>query len=366
MHYPHTMPPYEHQRAELEEHWQDPWRAIFWEQGTGKTKLMVDTAGHLLTEGKIDAVVVVAPDGVHRNWVVEELPNHMPPELLARMATHVFQTSKKATKWHKAAVDRTICHSGPAFMAFSFDSVMTNAGRDALWLMLRDRKCLYIVDESSRIKSPGAKRTKRILSSAKHAVFRRVLNGTPVANSPFDVYTQLKFCSPSIWTDHGITTFQGFKTTFGIWNQKQLANGRSFPELAEYRDIDKLSRIVDGSSSRVLKSDVLDLPPKLYSKARFELTPQQGRLYRQISEEYMTLLDSGELLTASLAIVRLLRLQQIACGYLPSDDEGGPLEEIPWRQPQGSTSSQSTRSTCRTSRSFGLGSSRTSTTSPSD
>lgn len=329
MYQPHTLP-FAHQRETFERTKDEAAHALFLEQGTGKTKILIDTAGHLWHEGKIDGVVVVAPDGVHRNWIVEELPKHMAPELLERCVMHCFQTSKKATKTHQRDVQRVI--AAPAdrlgIMAMSVDSVMTKEGKAALWAMLRDRRCLYIVDESSRIKNPGAKRTKRIVSSGVYAPYRRIANGTPVPNSPFDVYSQIKFLDEDYWKRAGISTFAGFKTTFGVWVQRETKGGRTYPELSEFIHLDRMKQLVDRISTRVTKEDVLDLPPKIYSKSRFELTAGQRRVYNEIRDEFMTLLQSGELLTASLAIVRLLRLQQVACGYLPADDDQGPLVPV--------------------------------------
>ncbi len=85
-----------------------------------------------------------------------------------------------------------------------------------------------------------------------------------------------------------------------------------------------MHEVVDRYCTRYLKSEVLDLPPKLYSKRYFDLTTEQARLYRAVRDDYYAELDSGALLTAPMAITRMLRLQQIASGYLPSDDDEEP------------------------------------------
>jgi SNF2 family DNA or RNA helicase len=71
---------------------------------------------------------------------------------------------------------------------------------------------------------------------------------------------------------------------------------------------------------------VLDLPPKLYSKRYFDLTPEQQRVYVEIKTEALTLLDTGDVVTAPLIITRLLRMQQVTCGYVPTDD--GHVEQM--------------------------------------
>ena len=69
---------------------------------------------------------------------------------------------------------------GLSWLMISYDSVMTNKGRYALWNFLKKRRCFYVVDESMFIKAPRAKRTKRIVSSGAYAPYRRLLCGTKI------------------------------------------------------------------------------------------------------------------------------------------------------------------------------------------
>jgi len=62
-----TFTPFKHQQDEWDISREYEMRAILWEQGTGKTKLTIDTAQWLFRQGLIDAVFVVAPNGVHTN-----------------------------------------------------------------------------------------------------------------------------------------------------------------------------------------------------------------------------------------------------------------------------------------------------------
>ena len=57
--------------------------ALLMEQGTGKTKVIIDTAAYLYENKAIDTVIVIAPNGVHRNWVNNEVPIHMACEYRA-------------------------------------------------------------------------------------------------------------------------------------------------------------------------------------------------------------------------------------------------------------------------------------------
>lgn len=323
--------PFDHQRAELEAHWSDDVRALFWEMGTGKSKVIVDTAAMLFEAGEIDAVLVIAPNGVHRNWIDKELPAHMPDRVPVRA---MFWESKRAGTKRQVEEFVALCsHEGLAVLAMTYDAIITPRGNEAATKFLLDRTALLVLDESTRIKTPGAARTKRIMRLGNFAPYRRILTGTPVTNGPFDVYSQIRFLLPDFWRMHQLGTFATFKSYFAIIERRENhQQRRMYDHVVGYRHLDQLQQLLSGVSTRVTKDEVLDLPPKLYTERRFEMTPEQTALYRQLRDEFIIWLESGEPVTADMAIVRLLRLQQILCGYLPSDDFQGPgaAGEGPW------------------------------------
>lgn len=332
---------------------------IFITGNTGKSKLTIDTLVHQYREGRVDAMLVVAPSGVELNWITDELPTHLPDSVLAETRMLAYRTRKAATKWHQAELSQLIHHKGLSILAITYDAFVTKGAKEFVFRLMKARRLFYVLDEAHNIKTPKAQRTKSILASAKYGVTRRILTGTPVAQGPFDIYSQMKFLDPQFWARHNLGNFTAFKQHFGVWEKGYNgAQGREFDVLVRYKNIEELERILSGHSSRVLKEDVLDLPPKLYSKRRFELSPEQERVYAQLKEEFLAEWTvGGESCTecggrgsfdgvlpdgreyeqtcescsgtgqrvvhsdASLAIVRLLRLQQVACGYLPTGDE---------------------------------------------
>lgn len=312
--------PFTHQRQLFEETRDTPRFGIFWEQGTGKTKLTLDTAAWLYQTGKIDGLLVVAPNGVHRNWTVDEIPAHL-PDSVPRFA-HCYHADKATQKKHQQACVHLLGFRGLSILAMSYDATITSAGKDLLGKFLSSRKCLYVLDEATRIKTPSAKRTKAILASAKDANYRRVLTGTPIANSPFDIYTIMKFLDLEFWKPYYLDSFFVFKHQFGKFRPGNVG-GRQFEIVVGYRNLDQLKKIIQKHSSRVTKDEVLDLPPKLYTKRYFTMNPEQQRVYNELRDEFMTFLD-GELVTAPLVITRMIRLQQVTSGYIPFDG-GDPI-----------------------------------------
>lgn len=397
MEYQFKTKPFAHQLEEWNRSREEVARAIFWEQGTGKSKLTIDTACWLWLLRRIDAVVIVAPNGVHRNWVEQEIPDHTPDAILNDgMRAFFFQSQRADTKWHKAEVRAVTNHKGFIWFAISYEAFLTNAGKRALIDIFDRRRVFYVLDEAHYIKSPDAERTKSILRSSIYAPFRRILTGTPIAQGPFDAYSEIQFLIPDYWAQYSLGTFTEFKHHFGLfkkgWNPTAYnpatgkRDGNEYEMLAEYRRLDELKGLLAPVSSRVTKDEVLDLPPKLYKKRYFPMSKEQAKLYRSLKDDYVVWLATGKLeeeasafadipivgacptcrgkhelevdgyiypcpdcspedgpdlgldghtpVVAALAITRLLRLQQITSGYLPTDEEEEPLYVIPGPNPR--------------------------------
>jgi len=321
--------PFAHQLHELEHFGERKSRGLFWEMGCGKTKPVIDSAAVMYDSGAITGVVVLAPNGVHRNWTEDEIPLHMSEQVSGEVASHMWQTAKSRTNKHRLAADKVLKHDGLAVLTMTYSAVMTEPGRQYLRQFFKDRDCLYVLDEVPAIKTPGAKRTIRIRASAHHAPFRRILSGTLVDDNPFDTYSPMRFLDDKCWSHLGIRGAAEFRTFFGEWeksyNSKQ---GREFQQLVHYKNLDILRSVLEEWGTHYLKKDVLpNLPPKLYSRRYFDLTPEQWRVYRELRDEFQTFLSTGESLTTPLAITRLIRMRQVLSGYLPSDldDELRPI-----------------------------------------
>lgn len=345
MTYPHKLPPLAHQARIFEETKDLQAHALLWEQGTGKTKTAIDTAAHLFMAGKLRAVVVLAPKAVAPNWVLDELPDHLPDEVAKRSRVFLWETEGAGGKGYQRRLDEFLTARGDGdeydlrWLVMSYSAIMTQRqkggprglrkGKEAAKELLLQcaGRSLMVLDESTRIKSPGIKLTKRVLAAGEYAAYRRIMSGTPVDNSPFDVYAQLKFLDPTYWAGLGCTSFESFKTTFGEWiEQVRGDTGQRYPMLVGYKNLPSLHEHVARISSRVLKSDVLDLPAKIYTKRYFELSAEQSAAYQALKNDFMAELDRGEV-TAPLAITRLIRFQQIVSGYVPTDD--GQLVDFP-------------------------------------
>ena len=95
--------------------------------------------------------------------------------------------------------------------------------------------------------------------------------------------------------------------------------------LLDIEILGELSDKLKPFSYRVLKDDCLDLPKKTYLKRTIELTDEQKKVYKQMKQEALAVLN-GKMVTSATVITQLMRLHQITCGHFTSDD--GSIQEI--------------------------------------
>ena len=329
--------PFDHQRRIFNETALKPAYGLLWEQGCGKTKPIIDTCAYLYLEKKINAMLVLAPAGVERNWASDEIPAHMPKRVNDMTFVMLWESKKSRTKAHGYLLNALLAHPGLSILCMSYHAFMTEPGKRAAWRFLKEREVLYVLDESDDVKTPKAKRTQSVVRSGRWAKYRRILTGTP-ADKPFDIYSQLRFLDPFIWKVRKMKDFHAFKQHYGKWEtaedvKREKGYDPGYDTLKEYKNLKELAEIVSLHTDRVLKTSVLKLPQKLYKKVYFEMTRKQAAYYNQLRDELVIELKEDRFIDGTLAIVRLLRLQQIVCGYLVSDiDE--PMELCDKKNPR--------------------------------
>jgi len=295
--------------------WSRPTFAVLFEQGLGKTWVALATAERLVEAGEIDGLFVLAPNGVHINWTRHELPEHFGLDYVSID----WSSQRSRSKTFERRWDETL---DADFAVLSMNVEALSSGDRAsehARAFLKRRRCLMVVDESSRVKTPGSRRTKRVVNLGKLAPFRRIMTGTPVTQSPFDVFSQFKFLDTDIL---GFTSYHAFRHRFGVFTTEMARrDGRTwqYEELVKYVRLDELQRLVAGHSFRRTKAECLDLPEKIRQRRVVELTPTQRRLYDTMMQDgYIEIPEEGIEYLAPLAITRLLRCQQITGGFLPT------------------------------------------------
>lgn len=284
------------------------------EMGTGKSKVLIDTIGILYGKGAINAVVIVAPKGVYRNWSTKEIPDHL-PEYVDR---HIAVWSPAPRKQEKADLVKLFHTDLDKLKIFiiNVEAFSTPKGVKFTENFILGHQVLFAVDESTTIKNPKASRTKAITKLAKNTKYRRILTGSPITQSPLDLYSQTEVLETNLL---GYTSYYSFQNHYGEVVNRYFG-GRTVRQVVGYRNLDELSQKLDSFSYRVLKSDCLDLPEKLYIRRDVTLTAEQKKLYAELKELAITELANQETVSVTNVLTQLLRLHQIVCGHIKSDD----------------------------------------------
>jgi SNF2 family DNA or RNA helicase len=317
--YPFKNKPFLHQQAYLQRFWDFPVAALFADMGTGKSFMLINNAAMLYDKGKINAVLVVAPKGVYRNWYDTEIPKHLPEHIVHRMA--IWSPSPRKAE-AKALDDLFVSTEDLKILCMNVEAFSTAKGTAFAKRFLFVHDAMMIIDESTTIKTPGSARSKNTEKVGRGARFRRIATGSPVTKSPMDLYQQCAFLSDGCLN---ISSYYAFQARYAVVVERQLAS-HSFKQIVGYRRLDELKEKLDRFSFRVKKEECLDLPDKLYVKREVDLTDEQVKAYNDMKAVAMALIDGGMVSTVN-ALTQLMRLHQIVCGHVKLDD--GTIKELP-------------------------------------
>ena len=321
MNYKFKTKPFEHQLDALEASCDKEVFAYFMEMGTGKSKVLLDNAAILYDKGEINALLIIAPKGVYKNWYDSEIPTHLPDHIDKKIV--LWKTSDKSIKQIKTL--NTLFESGTdlRILIMNVESFSSGDGASfAYKFLLAHPKSMIAIDEATTIKTPTSNRTKNIVALRNLCKYRRILTGSPVTKSPLDLFSQCFFLDPWL-LDH--QSFYTFKARYSICKKIQV-NGRQIEIIVGYRNLSELSDKVAKFSKRVLKEDCLDLPEKTYVKHYVELTKEQQQVYKQMKKEAIAFLD-GKMQSSATVMTQLMRLHQITCGHFTADD--GTIKDLP-------------------------------------
>ena len=320
MDYKFKTKPYKHQIMALENSWNKETFAYFMEMGTGKTKVLIDNMSMLYDRGKINGALIIAPKGVINTWYEQEIPLH-----LADHVNYKCVLWQALINWKQQKKLNTLFETGEDLhiLIMNVEAFSTTKGTAFAYKFLSAHRVLMVVDESTTIKNPKAKRTKNILKLKPYSQCRRILTGAPVTRNPLDLYSQCEFL------DHRhlpFSSYYSFRNRYAEMKNIHTIGGREIQVISFFKNLNELSDILKTFSYRVLKKDCLDLPEKIYMKRTISLTPDQKKLYEQMRIQALAELN-GKRVTSTIVLTQLMRLHQIACGHFTADD--GTIQAIP-------------------------------------
>lgn len=310
--------------------------ALFMEQGTGKTFVYLVDAAWRYEQGEIDTLIIISKNGVQSQIIDQEVPKHIPDRI--RHEAHWYKPGTvNAALWKSLQrTDRLV------ILAFNIEMLGQKATFKNLMRCLfveKDmggkgpkpttmRRVMVVVDESHLIRTPAAKRTRNAWTLGDRAKVRRIGTGTEIAKGFENLYAQFRFLD---WRIIGEKTYTAFKTKYCREVGDQIpGQEHSFSRIVGYKNIDELMARIEPYVFVCEKKDCMDLPPQHFlddPPRVVPLTPEQKRLIRELRDNYVTQLESGELIEAGLAISRLQKIQQITGGHVGLPD--GTWKPIP-------------------------------------
>ena len=267
--------------------------AVFHEQGLGKTKIALDLALRWLATNVADSVFIVTKRSLVPNWT-REIARHtnlVPRVLSQNRKQNYFSFNSRARLY--------LMHY--EVVTYEFERIE---------LLQQTRKIAIILDESQKIKNPQTS-----ISSAFHKlrygfVRRIIMTGTPIANRPYDAWSQVFFLDggKALGND-----FNAFKSDFDLNNTLAFDHDAraDFAKRLEWLNLQ-----LKPFSVRETKSTAgIDLPEKHIERIRCDMAPLQTEMYRSVREDLSVQIErDGKRVDDSTEDIlkRLLRLVQVA------------------------------------------------------
>jgi SNF2 family DNA or RNA helicase len=308
--YAFKKPPFEHQRVGIKALVEHEAFALFDEMGAGKSKQVIDAACILAEQGKIDTVVIVAPASVRCVWLdkeIGEIKKH------SWMRNRVYEFRKDFKEIWEDPYQTP--QPNIDWVVTNYEWLRSSAHLETLTEKIANLKTLLILDESSYVKNRTSAQAKSVLKLRKHCARCVLLNGTPVTNSPLDLWSQMQILDEKILSEY-FKNFHNFRYSYCTMRTQKFA-GRSFQQVVEYKNLGELAQRISPFVLRREKKDCLDLPAKLYTEREVALSAESWKRYQELKHDALISLgEAGEKRMEPNAAVRLMRLAQLTSGIL--------------------------------------------------
>lgn len=268
-----------------------PYAAIFHEQGLGKTKIAIDIVLYWLANDVVDTVFIVTKKSLVKNWVDEiNVHSHIAPSVLS----------------DKKSSNGMALNSPVLLYVLNYEIIKSNF--DLISLFLETCKVGVILDESQKIKNPESKLTDSFIKLSDKFCKRIIMSGTPIANRPYDIWSQINFLDSGKSLG---TSFKDFKSITDIPKEKNI-DSEIF--------VNKLSGIWQSLQSFAVRetkqSSGIELPSKTILTQVCIMKGSQAKIYanykNNLMNEFIDEQGNSKIDDVEYILKRLLRLIQCA------------------------------------------------------
>ena len=247
--------------------------ALLLDTGTGKTRIAIEILRRKYhKEGRLLRTLILAPIVVCENWKREfKLYSKVQPTDIVVLTQDGKKRQKEFIRWAGDDLSRS-----KIFVTNYHATQM----KDLFELMMRYKFEVIVADESQRVKNHVGKMAIAVSQLADMAKYRYILTGTPILNSPMDLFMQFRVL------DSGETfgkNFYGFRAAYcEDKNSKRLGTQGYFPKWEVRSNMyPVIQEKIASKSMRVMKSECMDLPPFLRQVINVELSSEQKRMYAE-------------------------------------------------------------------------------------
>lgn len=274
------------------------------DMGTGKTRVAIDTA---MDNDSVHRILIVCPKAV----LVDHVWRTNLEKFVDSSYWDVWDECKGTVKDRAASLEKWLkIPNIKKFAVVNYDSVWR---KEMGALVQKARFNMIILDESHRAKAAGSKVSKFLGMVGKNTPYRMCLSGTPMANSPLDVYGQYRFLDPRIFGTNHYLFLQEYAImggpdhnfVVGFKNQKKLN--------------DKFSSIAYSCKMEDIK-DRIKLPDVLPDTTRYVQLPSKDmKTMKILSREFVAECEGGHVVVNNV-LTKLLRCQQITSGFCQTQE----------------------------------------------
>src|SRR6185312_14167194 len=208
-----TAPRWLHQAYEYQIGRDKRSRAFIWPMRSGKSRAVIDVADYQFGRGKINGVILIAPNGVHMNWARTEIPRWG-----SRKHKHlafVWETPKRGFPEKQREWARFLAagNNSLRWMCINMEALQHPECIQAIRNFLKaiDREFMVGISEAHHFGRIGAKRTQKALNLTYHANFVRIETGTPILTGPLHAYSEYELLAPGAL---GFRKYTKFKEHF--------------------------------------------------------------------------------------------------------------------------------------------------------
>ena len=281
--------------------------AIWFDPGLGKTKVAIDFAAIKIAKQEVSRILIVCPLSAMGVWE-DEFEYDCPDEYMPTISVAVGNTDKRI-KLIEGVVKAPLVR--PQVIVVNYDSLRNE---NIQYLLVKWAPDLLIVDEMHYVKSHTAQRSIRVREIRKKSKFFLGLTGTPIPKNPLDLFGQFLILNDEVFGgDRG--AWKRFKDRYAVMNYKFQS------KVDRWLNMDELARKIHAWSFRAKDTECEELPELIVSDVPVYFTEKSKKIYNQMAEEMIVELENEETITASMAAVKVMKLQQITGGFIMKTEE---------------------------------------------